>query len=31
MWKQEDDKSFEQWTQKLGRDLPDFWNDFLKK
>lgn len=26
----EDDKFFELWTKKLGEELPDFWNDFLK-
>ncbi len=26
----EDDKFFELWTKKLGKELPNFWNDFLK-
>ncbi len=29
MQKIEDEKSFEQWTKILGKELPDFWNDFL--
>ena len=26
----EDEKSFELWTKKLEKELPDFWMDFLK-
>lgn len=24
------EKSFELWTKKLEKELPDFWTDFLK-
>lgn len=30
MQKSEDDKSFEIWTKELEKELPNFWNEFLK-
>jgi hypothetical protein len=25
-----DDKLFDLWTKKLGKELPNFWSDFVK-
>jgi len=30
MQNSKEDKSFELWTKKLGKQLPRFWSDFLK-
>jgi hypothetical protein len=28
--KYDNDKSFEIWTKELEKELPNFWNEFLK-
>jgi len=30
MQKRDNDKSFEIWTKELEKELPNFWNEFLK-